>query len=264
MAHHLQDLYPTYLQTSKNISAHNATIATIIGNCVCAAISAHYLHDVDHIYCRVPLRMFTCWRGADYQLTIRIAGVPLPDGSANILAVGWRLCTSPNHTIFACFPYSSTTYQHLCLLDWRLVALLHQINLPRSERLFPFSIHSSLDPSDQFQWSCSWRLLHAIRCPGCLGSRKSIRHYSVIYVLWNWFTWFLDSHPFSRDVSPCFPCHVPGCGLSTRKRALTSLRTLESNLQIVTDGIISIGADWNRSAAIFDMKSSLLLIPFLY
>jgi SHS family lactate transporter-like MFS transporter len=30
----LQDLYPTYLQTSKNFSAHNATVATIIGNCV--------------------------------------------------------------------------------------------------------------------------------------------------------------------------------------------------------------------------------------
>lgn len=29
-----QDLYPTYLTTSKNFSEHDATIATIIGNCV--------------------------------------------------------------------------------------------------------------------------------------------------------------------------------------------------------------------------------------
>lgn len=29
-----QDLYPTYLRDSKNFSEHDATIATIIGNCV--------------------------------------------------------------------------------------------------------------------------------------------------------------------------------------------------------------------------------------
>ncbi|KAF9014018.1 carboxylic acid transporter protein [Cyathus striatus] len=33
LSHGSQDLYPTYLQTSKNFSAHNATVATIIGNC---------------------------------------------------------------------------------------------------------------------------------------------------------------------------------------------------------------------------------------
>ncbi|TFK46144.1 MFS general substrate transporter [Heliocybe sulcata] len=32
LSHGSQDLYPTYLQTSKNFSAHNATVATIIGN----------------------------------------------------------------------------------------------------------------------------------------------------------------------------------------------------------------------------------------
>ncbi|KAH7909574.1 carboxylic acid transporter protein [Hygrophoropsis aurantiaca] len=32
LSHGSQDLYPTYLETSKNFSAHNATIATIIGN----------------------------------------------------------------------------------------------------------------------------------------------------------------------------------------------------------------------------------------
>ncbi|KAK7690407.1 hypothetical protein QCA50_007065 [Cerrena zonata] len=33
LAHGSQDLYPTYLQVSKGLSDHNATVATIIGNC---------------------------------------------------------------------------------------------------------------------------------------------------------------------------------------------------------------------------------------
>ncbi|KAF9497945.1 MFS general substrate transporter [Pleurotus eryngii] len=33
LSHGSQDLYPLYLQQSKGISAHNATVATIIGNC---------------------------------------------------------------------------------------------------------------------------------------------------------------------------------------------------------------------------------------
>ncbi|TFK71108.1 MFS general substrate transporter [Pluteus cervinus] len=34
LSHGSQDLYPTYLQTSKGFSSHDATVATIIGNCV--------------------------------------------------------------------------------------------------------------------------------------------------------------------------------------------------------------------------------------
>jgi SHS family lactate transporter-like MFS transporter len=33
LSHGSQDLYPTYLQSTKSFSAHNATIATIIGSC---------------------------------------------------------------------------------------------------------------------------------------------------------------------------------------------------------------------------------------
>ncbi|KAI0695981.1 MFS general substrate transporter, partial [Cytidiella melzeri] len=33
LSHGSQDLYPTYLQSSKGFTAHNATVATIIGNC---------------------------------------------------------------------------------------------------------------------------------------------------------------------------------------------------------------------------------------
>lgn len=34
LSHGSQDLYPTYMETSKGFSAHDATVATIIGNCV--------------------------------------------------------------------------------------------------------------------------------------------------------------------------------------------------------------------------------------
>ena len=34
LSHGSQDLFPTYMQKDKGFSAHDATIATIIGNCV--------------------------------------------------------------------------------------------------------------------------------------------------------------------------------------------------------------------------------------
>ncbi|KAL0961273.1 hypothetical protein HGRIS_006235 [Hohenbuehelia grisea] len=45
LSHGSQDLYPTYLQQSKNFTAHNATIATIIGNCgaIAGGIIAGYV-----------------------------------------------------------------------------------------------------------------------------------------------------------------------------------------------------------------------------
>jgi MFS transporter, SHS family, lactate transporter len=33
LSHGSQDLYPTYLKTTKGFSSHDATVATIIGNC---------------------------------------------------------------------------------------------------------------------------------------------------------------------------------------------------------------------------------------
>ena len=36
LSHGSQDLYPTYLTQAKLFSSHNATVATIIGNCVSA------------------------------------------------------------------------------------------------------------------------------------------------------------------------------------------------------------------------------------
>lgn len=33
LSHGSQDLYPTYLQTTKGFSAHDSTVATIVGNC---------------------------------------------------------------------------------------------------------------------------------------------------------------------------------------------------------------------------------------
>ncbi|TFK71111.1 carboxylic acid transporter [Pluteus cervinus] len=49
LPHGSQDLYPTYLQTSKGFSSHDATVATIIGNCgalaggIVAGFSSQYI-----------------------------------------------------------------------------------------------------------------------------------------------------------------------------------------------------------------------------
>jgi hypothetical protein len=43
-----QDLYPKYLETSKGFTNHDATIATIIGNCV--SISGYLLVALDLIH----------------------------------------------------------------------------------------------------------------------------------------------------------------------------------------------------------------------
>jgi len=45
LSHGSQDIYPTYLTTSKNFSSHNATVATIIGNCgaVTGGVVAGYI-----------------------------------------------------------------------------------------------------------------------------------------------------------------------------------------------------------------------------
>ena len=41
LSHGSQDLYPTYLQTTKGFSAHDSTVATIIGNCGAIAYVAY-------------------------------------------------------------------------------------------------------------------------------------------------------------------------------------------------------------------------------
>ncbi|KAG6912031.1 hypothetical protein DXG01_000279 [Tephrocybe rancida] len=51
LSHGSQDLYPTYLQQSKNFSAHNATVATIIGNwgyCVSLEYSTGLIFGTDN------------------------------------------------------------------------------------------------------------------------------------------------------------------------------------------------------------------------
>ncbi|KAF7308755.1 MFS domain-containing protein [Mycena kentingensis (nom. inval.)] len=61
LSHGSQDLYPTYLQKTKGISAHSATIATIIGNCgaiaggTVAGYASQYLGRRITILCSVIL-----------------------------------------------------------------------------------------------------------------------------------------------------------------------------------------------------------------
>jgi len=60
LSHGSQDLYPTYLQVSKNFSSHNATVATIIGNC--GAIAGGCVAGLlsQHIGRRLTIVIFVC------------------------------------------------------------------------------------------------------------------------------------------------------------------------------------------------------------
>ena len=41
LSHGSQDLYPTYLQTTKGFNSYHSTVATIIGNCGAIAYAFH-------------------------------------------------------------------------------------------------------------------------------------------------------------------------------------------------------------------------------
>ncbi|EAU81051.1 carboxylic acid transporter [Coprinopsis cinerea okayama7 len=70
LSHGSQDLYPTYLQTSKNFTPHDATIATIIGNCgaITGGVIAGYVSQ--HIGRRLTIVIFVCLVGAFIPLWI--------------------------------------------------------------------------------------------------------------------------------------------------------------------------------------------------
>jgi len=70
LSHGSQDLYPTYLQTSKNISANNSTIATIIGNCgaIAGGIIAGWVSQ--YIGRRLTIVIFVCLVGVFIPLWI--------------------------------------------------------------------------------------------------------------------------------------------------------------------------------------------------
>ncbi|KXN84179.1 hypothetical protein AN958_12915 [Leucoagaricus sp. SymC.cos] len=70
LSHGSQDLYPTYLQTSKGFSADDATIATIIGNCgaIAGGMIAGWLSQ--YIGRRLTIVIFVCLIGAFIPLWI--------------------------------------------------------------------------------------------------------------------------------------------------------------------------------------------------
>ncbi|TFK34319.1 MFS general substrate transporter [Crucibulum laeve] len=70
LSHGSQDLYPTYLQSSKNFSAHNATVATIIGNCgaIAGGMIAGWLSQ--YIGRRLTIILFVLLIGAFIPLWI--------------------------------------------------------------------------------------------------------------------------------------------------------------------------------------------------
>ncbi|KAG8679425.1 hypothetical protein FRC12_022849, partial [Ceratobasidium sp. 428] len=80
LSHGSQDLYPTYLQKTKLLSAHQSTIATIIGNCgaIAGGVVAGYVSQ--HIGRRLTIIIFVCLVGAFIPLWI------LPDGFSKLSA----------------------------------------------------------------------------------------------------------------------------------------------------------------------------------
>ncbi|KAF8074168.1 MFS general substrate transporter [Lyophyllum atratum] len=70
LSHGSQDLYPTYLQTSKNFSPHNATVATIIGNCGAIVGGAVAGYVSQYIGRRLTIVIFVLLIGAFIPLWI--------------------------------------------------------------------------------------------------------------------------------------------------------------------------------------------------
>jgi len=88
LSHGSQDLYPTYLENSKFISDHDATIATIIGNCgaiaggIIAGIVSQYLGR------RLTIMIFVIVIGAFIPLWILPTGFSALSAGAFCIQVG--------------------------------------------------------------------------------------------------------------------------------------------------------------------------------
>ncbi|KAG1727825.1 carboxylic acid transporter protein [Suillus lakei] len=70
LTHGSQDLYPTYLQTTKGFSAHNATIATIISNCGAIAGGSIGGWVSQYVGRRLTIVIFVLLRGAFIPLWV--------------------------------------------------------------------------------------------------------------------------------------------------------------------------------------------------
>ncbi|KAG5640422.1 hypothetical protein DXG03_008735 [Asterophora parasitica] len=70
LSHGSQDLYPTFLQTSKNFTPHDATVATIIGNCGAIASGAFGGFISQYIGRRLTMIIFVVLIGAFIPLWV--------------------------------------------------------------------------------------------------------------------------------------------------------------------------------------------------
>ncbi|KAH6867668.1 carboxylic acid transporter, partial [Coprinopsis sp. MPI-PUGE-AT-0042] len=88
LSHGSQDLYPTYLQTSKNFTPHDSTIATIIGNC--GAITGGVIAGMvsQHIGRRLTIVIFVCLVGAFIPLWILPSSFGALSAGAFCLQIG--------------------------------------------------------------------------------------------------------------------------------------------------------------------------------
>ncbi|KAL1409553.1 hypothetical protein Q8F55_003537 [Vanrija albida] len=82
LSHGTQDLYPTYLQVSKGISAKSANVSTIIANAVCIVGGAVAGYLSQYLGRRLCILVFCCWCAAFIPLWI------LPHDFAGLTAGG--------------------------------------------------------------------------------------------------------------------------------------------------------------------------------
>ncbi|KAG1818558.1 carboxylic acid transporter protein [Suillus subaureus] len=85
---HVQDLYPTYLETTKGFSAHDATVATIIGNCGAVAGGVIAGWASQYIGRRLTIVIFTLLIGAFIPLWVLPSSFSALSAGAFCIQVG--------------------------------------------------------------------------------------------------------------------------------------------------------------------------------
>ncbi|KAG2147433.1 carboxylic acid transporter protein [Suillus bovinus] len=88
LSHGSQDLYPTYLETTKNFSAHDATVATIIGNCGAVAGGAIAGTVSQYIGRRLTIVIFVLLIGAFIPLWVLPSSFSALSAGAFCIQVG--------------------------------------------------------------------------------------------------------------------------------------------------------------------------------
>ena len=86
-SHGSQDLYPTYLQTTKGFDSHHATVATIIGNCGAVTYVIYSSELAPFILSAFPFLCQQWWRSWGHRVTVHWS----PSYHHHLCCVRWRI-----------------------------------------------------------------------------------------------------------------------------------------------------------------------------